>query len=383
MPAISAKPSRPAPVVFVLFSLLVGAIAAGGCGKKGDPLPPLVRLPAAPAEFVAERRADEVNLRFLVPAANSDGSRPADIERVDIYAITGPPTITETELIRSGMRIASLQVKSPRDPSDTIGPDDSDADLEPLVGAGLDQGASAHAVDNLTYVLRAPNAAGAVRSYVVVGVSTRGRRGLLSRRIAVPLGAAAQPPSAPQVTYDATTISVSWAPSPSSGAASTYHVYDATPAPDRKEALRLTPSPVAEPRFSDNRIEWGAERCYAVSVVETQDDMSVESTSSAPTCVRLADTFPPAAPQGVVAVQSEGAVNLSWDPSDAADLAGYLVLRAESPGDQLLPLTPSPIVETTFRDTPRPGVRYTYAIQALDRNGNASAPSARVDAAAR
>ena len=49
------------------------------------------------------------------------------------------------------------------------------------------------------------------------------------------------------------------------------------------------------------------------------------------------------------------------------DIAGYTVLRGDAPGDTLRPLTPSPIRETTFRDTTvRPGARYNYAIVAVD-----------------
>ena len=44
---------------------LVVTLAMIGCGKKGAPLPPLVRVPAAPAEFTAERRGDDVQLQLL------------------------------------------------------------------------------------------------------------------------------------------------------------------------------------------------------------------------------------------------------------------------------------------------------------------------------
>ena len=59
--------------------------------RKGPPLPPLVRMPAAPANFAAERRGEPRRCcSFTVPAANTDGTRPANIERVDVYALTSP-----------------------------------------------------------------------------------------------------------------------------------------------------------------------------------------------------------------------------------------------------------------------------------------------------
>ena len=48
-------------VRWLAAACLVGALAAG-CGKKGPPLPPLVRLPVAPADLSAERRGGIVDL---------------------------------------------------------------------------------------------------------------------------------------------------------------------------------------------------------------------------------------------------------------------------------------------------------------------------------
>ena len=55
-------------------------------------------------------------------------------------------------------------------------------------------------------------------------------------------------------------------------------------------------------------------------------------------------------------------------------------MRGEAPGDTLRPLTPSPIRESTYRDTTvQPGARYVYAVVAVDKAGNASPPSTRVE----
>jgi fibronectin type 3 domain-containing protein len=98
----------------------------------------------------------------------------------------------------------------------------------------------------------------------------------------------------------------------------------------------------------------------------------------------LTDTFAPATPVGVTAVASEGAMSLIWDPNKEPDHAGYLVLRASVPGDAPQPLTGTPIPETSYRDTTvTPGQRYAYAVVAVDKSGNASAPSAPVEETAR
>jgi hypothetical protein len=129
---------------------------------------------------------------------------------------------------------------------------------------------------------------------------------------------------------------------------------------------------------------WGATRCYAVRTVEIADALAVESAATQPACVTLVDTFPPAAPKGLQAVASgEGAVNLIWDASPEPDLGGYIVLRAVAPGTMLRRITPMPIGDASYRDTGEPGVRYVYAVMAVDKAGNVSPPSERQEETAR
>ena len=107
------------------------AIAAIACGKKGPPLPPLVRLPSAPADFAAELRGATVDLQFTVPAANTDNSRPANVQRVDVYAITTGETLTDAQILKLGTRVASVDVKAPRDPDSAIEEDEPPSDMGP------------------------------------------------------------------------------------------------------------------------------------------------------------------------------------------------------------------------------------------------------------
>jgi hypothetical protein len=85
-------------------------LACTACGRKGPPLPPLVRIPAAPADITAERRGDLVEIRFLVPAGNVDGTRPANIQRVEVFAISAAQEVSDEHIVRDGTRIASVEV---------------------------------------------------------------------------------------------------------------------------------------------------------------------------------------------------------------------------------------------------------------------------------
>jgi hypothetical protein len=145
---------------------------------------------------------------------------------------------------------------------------------------------------------------------------------------------------------------------------------------------QLTKTAITETQYVDSRLTWGASRCYALRSVETVGALAVESEATAPACVTLADTFPPAAPKGLQAVPTEGIINLIWDANAEPDLDGYILLRAAA-GDELMPITPAPIRETAFQDRVPAGVRYVYALKAVDKAGNASPASERIEETAR
>jgi len=101
----------------------------------------------------------------------------------------------------------------------------------------------------------------------------------------------------------------------------------------------------------------------------------------------LVDSFAPAAPKGLAAISSAGAINLIWEPNTESDLAGYIILRGtphEGATDtpELEPIG-APVTETRFSDAVVAGTTHVYAVQAIDRAGNVSATSAPVTETAR
>ena len=91
--------------------------AFSACGKKGPPLPPLVRVPQPPQDLVAERRGNTVDVHFTVPSTNTDGTRPANVATADVYAITAPVTLTpltDAQVLKLGTKIGSVPVKAKR-----------------------------------------------------------------------------------------------------------------------------------------------------------------------------------------------------------------------------------------------------------------------------
>jgi hypothetical protein len=409
-------------------SALIVVLVSVSCGKKGPPLPPLVKLPAAPTEVTADRRGGTVELRLVLPSANTDGTRPANVDSVDVYAATlpatvGGPPLTDAQWLKVAKKVDTIAVKAPRDPDDTSDPDDPDVVPEEPEGAGLDQGAVAHAsevigasmlapvelpkelrvqpkpkgVESTGPLVGAPLSA-PLRTYAAVGVTTRGKNGPVSKRATIPLIPPPPPPSSLKFTYDENQVTLTWMPASDSASAANgdasvlpstpigvasptlaYTVYDVT----GPEPLKLTKTPIAETTTVDPRIVWNEKRCYVVRTTETFVGQSIESEPSPKACETLTDTFPPAAPKALTAVPTDGAINLIWEPSPERDLAGYIVLRATGTGADLQPITPTPIADPSFKDTVPAGVRYVYAVQAIDKAGNISPLSNRVEESAR
>jgi hypothetical protein len=215
-----------------------------------------------------------------------------------------------------------------------------------------------------------------MRYYVAVGVlgTGRGRSGPLSGLVAIPLVPAPARPEGVAATFDETTIRVSWVPGPTVPAVNLYEVDSTDPA---KPPRLLTTTPIAGPTF-EMPVEFGRERCFVARTAGVIGPATLLGPPTTPFCVSPVDRFPPPGVSGLQAVQEGTAVTLVWSTVDLADLAGYVVLRVESPGDTLQPLTKAPLTSPTHRDeTVRAGATYVYAIVAVDKAGNQGPPSER------
>jgi hypothetical protein len=376
---------------------VVGSVA---CGQKGPPLPPIVRTPVAPV-ISADRRGSEIQIALTAPAANVDGSRPANVTRVDIYAINGATTrMTDLEIMKRGTRVASISVKSPRDPNDTAEKDESVEDTAAPVGDGLEQGAASAIAETISAAVLAgdadaaapllgPPATSQLRTYVGVGIDRGGHPGQFSARVSVPLQLPPLPPPPIAINYEEKKIVVTWKPaSAADGDVLPSHTFGPLQPDvsynlyDGKTGRKLNDKPVREFGYEDTRMDFGTERCYTVRAVVVVARLAVESEASGPACRMLVDTYPPAAPRGLNAVASAGSINLIWDANAEADLAGYYVWRAIG-AQPLQQITPDLVTDAAFFDGVQPGLRFTYAVQAVDKAGNKSPLSERVEETAR
>jgi fibronectin type III domain protein len=133
-------------------------------------------------------------------------------------------------------------------------------------------------------------------------------------------------------------------------------------------------------RFGDT-YEYTAQRVERLSTSEPGKTLELAGAPSAPIRVEMIDRFPPAIPQGLVAVAvaEEKSIDLSWQPDTDADLAGYIVYRAASDSTPVWTRISSaqPVPTSAFRDTTaEPGHVYRYRVTAIDQTGHESRPSA-------
>jgi hypothetical protein len=417
----------------LLLCLAAAGLAAPGCGKKGPPLAPLARVPGRAMDIAARRTGDVVAITFTIPSANIDESKPADIARVDLYAYTAMAQNDVRDTKRMTL-VGTIPVRKPPEPEPEG--EKKKPGPPPPPEPGENQGAAVTVTETLTAEMRVPLApdgkprvvpevapvswfdtplvpplTGPVptdeprRFYVVYGVSRGGDRGGASPRPAVPLGAPPAPPLRPRLEATERGIVVGWdtppgarlpyqEPAEEGVLRATHRGMDSAPplaylvyrGPTAEGKARLTEKPVTARTITDPDVEFGVERCYDVRTVRVQGTVTLESEPSPPACITPADTFPPPAPAALVAVAGEGAISLIWRGVDASDLAGYIVMRGEAAGGDLTPLVDAPLRESTYRDaTAKPGVRYVYAVLAVDRATppNRSAMSNKVEETAR
>jgi hypothetical protein len=408
------------------FGVALSVLAlCAACGKKGPPLAPQNMAPEAPRAIKARRLGDTIYLQMTVPDKSMTGRGAFSIDHIDVYAVTiAPGTVTppNRELLKPVNVIAQIPVQPPPEPESE--PDAADtrplpgevvtfvekitaAQLAPLVVAPpppeKPKKASAKAPSAPPIAAATPAVPAApvgppvlTRLYVLEGVPKKGKGAMPSPRIEVPLLQAPGVPRPAAPTVDETSVTVAWQPPPSTTDESPgvlYNVYAAPgvgSTPPAAQAARpsapvpLNDKPLAEQKFAHAGAEAGKEQCFVVRSVAAVGNALIESDPSGPMCVTPKDTFPPAAPKGLAAVASAGVINLIWDANTEGDLAGYVILRGEAPGATLQPLVRDPIRETRYADrTARVNVRYVYAIVAVDKAGNRSAPSNKVEEAAR
>jgi hypothetical protein len=350
----------------------------GGCGAPGEPVPPSPPIPVAVMDLTAHQLGNGVMLEFALPVKSMAGERLKEIPTMEI--LRGFPNSDGT-IDEKAFRVV-----------DTI----PGAMLADYVDKG-----KVHFLDPITpEEIRAH--AGITTFYRVRARVSDRKTSAISNDASLKLFAVAEAIDTVGAHLTEQGIDLRWsAPVESTGGAAgeiaEYHVYrgEVDPAAAGKMAqdiphaawksplLQIAATKSAE--YRDSAFDYGKTYVYVVRAVLSGEGSGVESSDSRTVTIKPVDTFPPAAPQGLVAAvigQAAGGkivVDLSWSINVEADLAGYRVYRSEQPGMLGEALNSELLATPSYRDaTGASGGNYWYSVKALDRTGNESKASEQV-----
>jgi hypothetical protein len=378
-------------------SLLYGAVVAvflslwlTGCGMEAAPQPPSLNLPKMISDLSANRTGNQVHLSWTTPSENTDHLK-----------------------LKGSVQLHVCRTNQTASPCDTIA----------TVSAIPKKSAT------YTDVLPAELASGPVRpiAYRIFGINKNGKTAGPSNVVDVLAGEA--PPQVRDLTARVVErgVVLHWQPAsnlpPDTSIQIDRTLVTPAAAPNRAESRSFNPLPRSrEPAEQKLRVrlippnsqhtaatdpgvaldptaQFGQQYTYTASRVVRQQvnhqTLQLDSSQSTAVQVTTRDTFPPAAPSGVVAVPVSADMNngtpevdLSWSANTEPDLAQYRVYRTDVTSNQpmrrIAPESGSgPGIETVvapaYRDLHvQPGQTYTYAVTAIDTSGNESRRTAEV-----
>ena len=356
--------------------LLLMEIMVAGCGAPGEPLPPSPPIPEDVSDLAGHQAGDGVVLTFTLPTKSTLGDK-----------LGGIPTF---EILRGSAKAdARVDEKSfrvvdtiPGAVMATYAPRGKVEFLDPITPAEI----RLHPGETVVYK---------VRARVTDRKASADSNALLLQLYPVPERIEHVDARVAESGTD-----LSWsAPRRTSGGepltqVDQYHVYRGEIEADSQDAaakdihqakwksplLQIAATSALD--YRDSGFDYGRTYLYLVRSAVTAGGKPLESSDSPVTIVTPKDTFPPEAPQGVVAAVLPGAaaasiVDLSWSISVESDLAGYRVYRSEAADERGQLLTSELLPTPAYRDmAAQLGTRYWYTVTAVDRSGNESSPSA-------
>lgn len=341
-----------------LLSLSLASLIA--CGTPGAPQPPSLNLPKPVSDLKAVRKGETVTLTWTAPSQTTDGA---------LFRHTGKM------VVHRGTNNSQSS---------------SDAGEVPLEPAHKKQKPPAETFKNsIADLLGSADADFAI--YTVEAVNNSGKSAGQSNQAAAPLVPTPETPKDVQVKVVPQGVSIGWSqtwpPDNHTNLAVqyAYRVMRRLVAPNQQPVLvkQLNAGNQAA-LVIDTGIEWEKQYEYWITPVTMwqKDDRQkgeVEGDDSNVATITTKDVFPPAVPTGLQAVFSQvgpkSFIDLTWNPNTDADLAGYNVYR-RTENTQPVKINTELVKTPTFRDeNVQPGMKYFYAVSAVDLRNNESAKS--------
>jgi hypothetical protein len=344
------------------FAFCLLLISLPGCGKIGDPLPPIPRAPLIIDELSVAQEG--TNLVLQLPIVRSP--RSPQLQRIDVYRLiesaNDPLGVTQEQFSANATIIDSILgeevplEKSIITKNDVLDFKNSARDLR------------------YRYAVRLITSSGAAIDFSNYALIT-------------PLFDLASPPSGFKAELKEKEIEITWdAPRTNENGTSPANVvaYNIYRSVETGPLIKLNDEPLQDLRYVDTRFEFGKKYEYVLRALSTlTNDASVnnaiESNASKPLTLTPKDTFPPSAPAPITIASIGGLVSLYWPLNSEADVVGYNIYRSgieNAPTDKWVKINPQLHKTASFRDDKvEVGKQYYYQITAVDAYGNESVRS--------
>lgn len=345
-------PCSPFGLSLILLLLLAVSLA---CGKKERPFSPDLTLPGPVRDLRVFQDRDTLVVSWAFPRENLLGQPLVQLEGFRLYRAAAPGSAPAEGCAPDFVLVADIDLAYPK--------------------LAVVQG------ETVLYRDRELRP-GRCYSYRVAAYGPRGLPGAWSEVVSHAWGVLPRAPGLLTVKAGDREVQLSWDQvntlvdgTPIKDLAG-YFVYRRTPGSDWQ---RLTPDPLAVPRFHDVALENEVEYNYMVRAVRRLGQYLLMSLDSPWQSALPQDLMPPPPPLNLVAVPTSNGVELRWEPSPAPDLAGYRVYRRRAGEAKAVRLTPALLRQPYFVDTQAVrGQTYYYTVTAVDDSprGNESPPSA-------
>lgn len=380
----ASEPARNRPTsqttLHLPLSIFLLSIILSGCAAPAEPLERKAPVPKGVTDLIAVQAGNDVVLRFTLPKETVDRRPLKQLPAIEIYRVirpTGSATLAAPAISPAPRLILTI-------PS-------------AMVDQYSEQG-HIRAVDSLKAEDFQPNE-GEVAEYSVRTRASTKKESADSNSVILRIYPVADPITDLKVETTHSGILLTWTPPQKSlaGSAPTivkYHVYrseldtagtaaaNVAENPKQKTPLlKIGESEAAT--YRDTLAELEKTYNYSVRSVTQSPSGVIESGDSNLARVTPHDAFPPAVPQGLVAVfvpsvsETPAHIDLSWAINSETDIAGYNVYRSEQEGAPGTRLNLELLLTPAFRDmNAGSGRRYLYTVTAVDRSGNESPASA-------
>jgi len=353
------------------FGCLFLALILSGCGKKGPILPPLEKIPQSVDGLSLRQIGPELRLTWRAPTSYMDGSPLEGISAFEIWMFEADRP-EDGFVVSLGPERMAGEAKLWREVLQS-----DFGELQPdLQASRLDFGCA--------YALELANIERKIYGFAVKVRDHKGRFSDFSSWVSGAPMVPADSPSGLKAELSRNKITLEWlAPEKNMDQSDPANVtgYSVYRSVDGAPPQKLNAALARETSYEDKTIEFGKRYTYFVRAASGESEPYTESLDSESVDISARDTFPPAAPKGLIAISGESSISLTWEVNRERDVALHKIWRRIRGTAAFELLTEDGVEGNSFTDTGvQKGVRYEYAVTAVDREGNESNMSELVTA---